>query len=344
MTDPYGPFGERVHLEERRHRDRHRAVRHARRRTCDKDVFTADRGRDRARDAGRHRRRVRRCGHRLRRPATVGQRRPHRPARRGRDPALRVRLGGRDGPSRSSPRSSVSASASRSCTSSRRSPTSAPSRPSLATMIGLGVGIDYSLFIVTRYRENLAAGHGRRSRGRPLRRDGRVRGALRRHHRRDRHLRAPRVAGIPYVARLGYMAGIVVAVMMLAALTLLPAIIGVVGHGIDRWKVPSLDPPPRPRRCGRQRPGTSRPARLGALGHARRPPRVAVRHLRRGDPPRDRVAGALDAPRRVRRRQPADVHDAAAGLRPGRGGLRSRHQRAAARRGPAPVRRATTRC
>ena len=33
---------------------------------------------------------------------------------------------------------------------------------------------------------------------------------------------------------------IVVAVMMLAALTLLPAIIGVVGHGIDRWKVPSL--------------------------------------------------------------------------------------------------------
>ena len=25
-------------------------------------------------------------------------------------------------------------------------------------MIGLGVGIDYSLFIVTRYRENLAAG------------------------------------------------------------------------------------------------------------------------------------------------------------------------------------------
>ena len=28
--------------------------------------------------------------------------------------------------------------------------------------------------------------------------------------------------------------------MMLAALTLLPAIIGVVGNNIDRWKVPSL--------------------------------------------------------------------------------------------------------
>jgi RND superfamily putative drug exporter len=36
------------------------------------------------------------------------------------------------------------------------------------------------------------------------------------------------------------MAALVVAVMMLAALTLLPAIIGAVGHGIDRWKVPSL--------------------------------------------------------------------------------------------------------
>ena len=30
--------------------------------------------------------------------------------------------------------------------------------PTLGTMIGLGVGIDYSLFIVTRYRELLAAG------------------------------------------------------------------------------------------------------------------------------------------------------------------------------------------
>jgi putative drug exporter of the RND superfamily len=30
--------------------------------------------------------------------------------------------------------------------------------PTLATMIGLGVGIDYSLFIVTRHRQNLAAG------------------------------------------------------------------------------------------------------------------------------------------------------------------------------------------
>ena len=111
--------------------------------------------------------------------------------------------------------------------------------PVLATMIGLGVGIDYSLFIVTRYRENLASGLDVEAAvGRSVATAGSavlfagttvviaICGLL--------------ISGIPYVARLGYMAGLVVAVMMLAALTLLPAIIGAVGHGIDRWKVPSL--------------------------------------------------------------------------------------------------------
>jgi putative drug exporter of the RND superfamily len=111
--------------------------------------------------------------------------------------------------------------------------------PVLATMIGLGVGIDYSLFIVTRYRENLATGVDVETAvGRSVATAGSavlfagttvviaICGLV--------------VSGIPYVARLGYMAGLVVAVMMLAALTLLPAIIGAVGHGIDRWKVPSL--------------------------------------------------------------------------------------------------------
>ncbi|HEY3672572.1 MAG TPA: MMPL family transporter, partial [Acidimicrobiia bacterium] len=111
--------------------------------------------------------------------------------------------------------------------------------PTLATMIGLGVGIDYSLFIVTRYRESLATGLDIEAAvGRSVATAGSavlfagttvviaICGLV--------------VSGIPYVARLGYMSGLVVAVMMLAALTLLPAIIGVVGHGIDRWKVPSL--------------------------------------------------------------------------------------------------------
>lgn len=111
--------------------------------------------------------------------------------------------------------------------------------PTLATMIGLGVGIDYSLFIITRYRENVAdgmtievaAGHSVATAGQAVLFAGctvviAICGLA--------------ISGIPYVAKLGYMAALVVAVMMLAAITLLPAVIGLVGRSIDRWRVPSL--------------------------------------------------------------------------------------------------------
>ena len=113
--------------------------------------------------------------------------------------------------------------------------------PTLATMIGLGVGIDYSLFIVTRYRENLADGmtvedavaHSVSTAGQAVLFAGctvviAICGLA--------------ISGIPYVAKLGYMSGLVVAVMMAAAVSLLPAILGLVGHSIDRWKVPSFGP------------------------------------------------------------------------------------------------------
>ena len=65
--------------------------------------------------------------------------------------------------------------------------------------------------------------------------------------------------------------------MMLAAITLLPAIIGAVGNDIDRWQVPSLDPPPR--RVPAATP--DRPStiweRWATTGRA---PRVAVRDPR----------------------------------------------------------------
>ena len=88
---------------------------------------------------------------------------------------------------RSAPRCSASASASALVgllsQRLRRCPTSPPQ---MAAMIGLGVGIDYALFIVTRYRE--APPRRRWSRRTPIvdgarhRRPGR---ALRRHHRDD---------------------------------------------------------------------------------------------------------------------------------------------------------------
>jgi RND superfamily putative drug exporter len=111
--------------------------------------------------------------------------------------------------------------------------------PVLATMIGLGVGIDYSLFIVTRYRENRATNLELEAAvGRSVATAGSA--VLFAGSTVVIAICGLAISGIPYVAKLGYMSGVVVAVMMLAALTLLPAIIAVVGNGIDRWKVPSL--------------------------------------------------------------------------------------------------------
>ncbi len=57
--------------------------------------------------------------------------------------------------------------------------------PILVSMIGLGVGIDYSLFIVTRFRQLLHEGLDAARRGRRGRCLGGARGALRRAHGRD---------------------------------------------------------------------------------------------------------------------------------------------------------------
>ena len=90
-------------------------------------------------------------------------------------------------------------------------------------MIGIGVGIDYALFIVTRYR----AGPARRARtpsGRgPAHRHLRPRRALRRHHRG--HLPARHVPDGPVDFMRGWPSAPSSAVLMtmLAALTLLPA-------------------------------------------------------------------------------------------------------------------------
>ncbi|HEX6236264.1 MAG TPA: MMPL family transporter [Acidimicrobiales bacterium] len=104
-------------------------------------------------------------------------------------------------------------------------------------MIGLGVGIDYALFIVTRFRENRRAGLGvERS----------ITVAL------DTAGRAVTFAGITVVIsllgmtimQLGFVTGMavsaatVVAVTMLASLTLLPALIGFVAERMEttRWR------------------------------------------------------------------------------------------------------------
>ena len=108
--------------------------------------------------------------------------------------------------------------------------------PTLATMIGLGVGIDYALFIVTRHLRGLHDGLPmRESIARATATSGgavffagcTVTIAL----------VSLAVAGIPLVTTLGLMAGIAVVIAVLAALTLLPALLAIAGPGINALRV-----------------------------------------------------------------------------------------------------------
>ncbi|CAB4336331.1 MAG: MMPL family transporter [Actinobacteria bacterium] len=107
----------------------------------------------------------------------------------------------------------------------------------LASMIGLGVGIDYALFIITRHRAGLhrgltvedAAGRSIATAGQAvLIAGGTVVIAI----------CGLAVAGIPMITFMGIGAAIVVAVMVTSSLTLLPALMGFAGHNIDRFGLP----------------------------------------------------------------------------------------------------------
>lgn len=111
--------------------------------------------------------------------------------------------------------------------------------PQLAGMIGLGVGIDYALFIVTRFRQELHAG-----------RDGELatRIALSTAGRAVIFagltvvvsLMAMVVVGISFLRGLAFGAAAAVLTVMAASLTLLPALLGFAGRAIDRLRVPGL--------------------------------------------------------------------------------------------------------
>jgi putative drug exporter of the RND superfamily len=113
-------------------------------------------------------------------------------------------------------------------------PTSAST---LAAMIGLGVGIDYSLFIVTRFREARrggasvveAAGQASATAGSAVLFAGTsvviaISGLM--------------ISGIWAVGVLGIAAAIVVATSVVSALSLLPALLGLLGGRIERLRVP----------------------------------------------------------------------------------------------------------
>jgi RND superfamily putative drug exporter len=108
--------------------------------------------------------------------------------------------------------------------------------PTVATMIGLGVGIDYSLFIVTRARSARhdgmsvpdAIGHAASTSGSAVAFAG---GTV------VIALLSLAVSGVGLITVLGQAAAIVVVVAVLASMTLLPALLGLCGDGIERLRV-----------------------------------------------------------------------------------------------------------
>ncbi|WP_410568862.1 MMPL family transporter [Amycolatopsis sp. cmx-4-61] len=108
--------------------------------------------------------------------------------------------------------------------------------PILALMIGLAVGIDYALFIVSRYRHELGIGRD------PEEAAGRAAGtagsavvfagltviiAL----------AGLTVIGIPFLGQMGVAAAVTVAIAVLIALTLLPAILGFAGSRVAGGRI-----------------------------------------------------------------------------------------------------------
>jgi putative drug exporter of the RND superfamily len=108
--------------------------------------------------------------------------------------------------------------------------------PTLATMIGLGVGIDYSLFIVTRHK--LQLGDGMEMRESIARATATAGGAVVFAGITVVIALVSLVAsGIPFVGNMGYSAAVAVLVAVCAAVTLLPALLGALGEHIHSLRV-----------------------------------------------------------------------------------------------------------
>jgi len=117
------------------------------------------------------------------------------------------------------------------------------SSPTLATMMGLGVGIDYALFLTTRHRQRLLEGDDPTL---AIRRTLAASG-------RSVVIAAVTVviamcglyaSGITFIGKLGLAAAITVAVAALAALTLVPALLSLARSRIDilRVRTPVAEP------------------------------------------------------------------------------------------------------
>jgi RND superfamily putative drug exporter len=104
--------------------------------------------------------------------------------------------------------------------------------PFIGVMIGLGVGIDYALLIITRYREQLHAGHDVRE-SISIAMDTAGRSVLFAGMTVVISLLGMLLMGVPFVRGLAVSASVTVALTVVASLTLLPALIGFAGERIE---------------------------------------------------------------------------------------------------------------
>jgi putative drug exporter of the RND superfamily len=111
-----------------------------------------------------------------------------------------------------------------------------PTSPEVAAMLGLGAGIDYSLFILTRHRRQLDEGMDvETSIGRALATSGHAvvfaGGTV------VFAICGLWLSGIAFIGIIGFLTAMTVALMVCGALTLLPAVLAALGTDIDRYRL-----------------------------------------------------------------------------------------------------------
>jgi RND superfamily putative drug exporter len=113
----------------------------------------------------------------------------------------------------------------------------------VASMLGLGVGIDYALFILARHRQNLddgmpvpeAVGRANATAGLSVLFAGVTVVVA---------IAGLQVSGIPMLTMMGWGSALMVAIVMLAAVTLLPGLLGLAGRKVNSLRVPFVKQKP----------------------------------------------------------------------------------------------------
>jgi putative drug exporter of the RND superfamily len=113
----------------------------------------------------------------------------------------------------------------------------------VAVMLGLGVGIDYALFILARHRQHLeegmpvpeAIGRANATAGLSVLFAGATVVVA---------IAGLQVSGVPMMTMMGWASALMVGIVMIAAITLLPALLGIVRHKVNSARVPFIKQKP----------------------------------------------------------------------------------------------------